>query len=188
MSEKDGPPVQTDRQINEKDGSYMLNLENSDTGSLKYVISDAEEKGLIGPASASTQQRWPWTSFQNSSGQPKTKEVLSQKVLSLCEKGSTSQSKLGAWQDIFEQVRQERSSAADLLCFMSFLNPQSTSKFVLGAYQHHRGGSKVSLDRDIEFLAECSLIIAAEDNNCRPYPDGTSGQAGLKKTKKLGSG
>ncbi|RSL39749.1 hypothetical protein CEP53_013831 [Fusarium sp. AF-6] len=165
MGEKDGPPMQNDQQFNEKDASCILDLDNSDTASLKYVVSNVEEKGLISPTSASAQQRWPWPSFQNSPGQSQSKEVLSQKVLSLCEKGSTSGSNLGVWQGIFEQVRQERSSAADLLCFMSFLNPQGAPKFVLEAYQRHRGGSKVNLARDIEFLAGCSLVIATEGDN-----------------------
>lgn len=159
MTEKDG---QNDRQFNEKD--CMPNLDDPDTISLKYAISDAEEKGLISPASASTQQRWPWISSRNSLGQPQIKQVLSQKVVSLCEKDSTPDSKFGAWQDIFEQLRQERSSAADLLCVMSFLNPESIPKFILEAYQRHRGGSKVNLDRDIEFLIGWSLIIAAKED------------------------
>src|SRR5690349_9011008 len=124
MTEKDG---QNDRQFNEK--GCVSNLDDPDTISLKYGISDAEEKGLISPASASTRQRWPWISSRNSLGQSQIKEVLSQKVVSLCEKDSTPDSKFGVWQDIFKQVRQERSSAADLLCIMSFLNPESIPKF-----------------------------------------------------------
>ncbi|KAM6519356.1 hypothetical protein FALCPG4_012996 [Fusarium falciforme] len=148
--------------FNEKD--CVPNLDDPDTISLKYAISDAEEKGLISPASAPTQQRWPWISSRNSLGQSQIKQVLSQKVASLCEKGSTPDSKFGAWQDIFEQLRQERSSAADLLCVMSFLSPESIPKFIFEAYQRHRGGSKVNLDRDIEFLIGWSLIIAAKED------------------------
>lgn len=164
MTEKDDPPMPNDREFNEKDGSCLSNIDNSDAASLKYSVSDAEEKGLISPTSASTQPRWPWTSSQNSPGQSQLKQVLSQKVVSLCEKCSISDSKFGVWQDIFEQVRRERSSAADLLCVMSFLNPEGIPKFILEAYQRYRGGSKANLDRDIEFLTGCSLIIAAKED------------------------
>ncbi|EEU43150.1 uncharacterized protein NECHADRAFT_83615 [Fusarium vanettenii 77-13-4] len=160
MTEKDDPPTQNDGQFNAKGGD----LEDPDTASLKYAVSDAEEKGLISPASPSTQQRWPWTSSQSSPGQSQVEEVLSQKVVSLCEKGSISDLKLGVWQDIFEQLRRERSSAADLLCLMNFLNPEGIPKFILEAYQRYRGGNKVNLDRDIEFLTECSLIVAAKED------------------------
>lgn len=164
MTEKDGPPTQNDGQFNEKDGSCVPNLNDPDTTSLKYSVSDAQEKGFMSPTSASTQQRWPWTSSQNSLGQARAKEVLSERVASLCEKGSTSNSNFGAWQDIFEHLRRERSSAADLLCLMCFLNPEGIPKFILEAYQRHRGGSKVNLDRDIECLTEYALIIAAKEN------------------------
>lgn len=142
----------------------MPNLGDLDTASLTYAISHAEEKELINPTSAPTQKRWPWTSSQNYPGQSQTKEVLSQKVLSLCERDSTSDSKFGTWQDIFEQVRRERSSAADLLCFMSFLNPQGTPKFILEACQRHLGSSRASLDQDIGFLTGCSLVTAAKED------------------------
>lgn len=142
----------------------MTKEDNAETVSLKYLTSDAQEKGINTPKSASTSHKWSWT-FQNPQDESQVTEVLGQKVVSLCEKGSTSSSDPGAWQEIFQQVRQERSSAADLLCFMSFFNSQSIPRFILEAYQRHRGGGKASLDQDIEFLGRCSLISTVKEDD-----------------------
>jgi hypothetical protein len=50
------------------------------------------------------------------------------------------------WQITFEQVHQERSSAADLLSLMSFFNPQGIPLWVLRNYQHMKHGDSSKAD------------------------------------------
>ncbi|KAI8716275.1 hypothetical protein NCS52_00920700 [Fusarium sp. LHS14.1] len=60
---------------------------------------------------------------------------------------TVSNSVVTTWQVTFEQIRRERPSAAKLLSFMSFFNPQSIPEFVLHDYSTDLTGN---VDRDAE--------------------------------------
>ncbi|KAG7402978.1 Kinesin light chain [Fusarium oxysporum f. sp. rapae] len=77
---------------------------------------------------------------------------------------SASNSIATTWQITFEQIRQERPLAADLLSFMSFFNPQGIPESVLQAYARgHRGGGEDDLDEDLEVLRGYSLLVVTAD-------------------------
>ncbi|KAK1978876.1 hypothetical protein LZ30DRAFT_198966 [Colletotrichum cereale] len=52
---------------------------------------------------------------------------------------SASNSIVTTWQITFDSIRQERQSAADLLAFLSFFNPQGIPEWVLRSYQRSEG-------------------------------------------------
>ncbi|KAH7111546.1 hypothetical protein EDB81DRAFT_355668 [Dactylonectria macrodidyma] len=58
---------------------------------------------------------------------------------------AVSNSVVTTWQVTFEQIRRERPSAANLLSFMSFFNPQGIPEFVLHNYN---GDLEDNVDRD----------------------------------------
>ncbi|KAH8651688.1 hypothetical protein BGZ61DRAFT_406278 [Ilyonectria robusta] len=77
---------------------------------------------------------------------------------------SASNSVVITWQITFEQIRRERPSAADLLSFMSFFNPQGIPKFVLQAYAcDHGEDNEDDLDEDLETLRGYSLVAVTAD-------------------------
>ncbi|KAF4971868.1 hypothetical protein FZEAL_9725 [Fusarium zealandicum] len=69
--------------------------------------------------------------------------LLSKEAADLRRDDSASNSIIATWQITLEQIRRERPSAADLLSFMSFFNPQGIPLFMLSAYSH-------SLSKDSE--------------------------------------
>lgn len=54
---------------------------------------------------------------------------------------SASNSVARTWQIAFDQIRQEKQSAADLLMFMSQFNPQGIPKWVLESDRRHWRGN-----------------------------------------------
>ena len=91
---------------------------------------------------------------------------------------SAANSVFTSWQITFEQIRRERRSAADLLSFMSFFNPQGIPEWVLRNYQRRsRGDSGASnddgpareeraeeeLDNDLETLLDYSLVATTQN-------------------------
>jgi hypothetical protein len=58
-------------------------------------------------------------------------KLLSQAANDLRSDGDASNSILTTWQITFERIREENPSAADLLSFMSFFNPQGVPGFLL---------------------------------------------------------
>ncbi|KAM6510860.1 hypothetical protein FSOLCH5_011305 [Fusarium solani] len=82
---------------------------------------------------------------------------------------SASNSIVTTWQITFEQIRRERSSAADLLSFMSFFNPQGIPESMLQAYACDRGPDgegdlDENLDEDLETLRGYSLVAVTADS------------------------
>jgi tetratricopeptide (TPR) repeat protein len=88
--------------------------------------------------------------------------------------GSASNSVLTTWYMSFEQIRQERPSAADLLSLMSFFNPQGIPKSTL---RKSREGSACEddeeadsdFDEDLVTLHAYSLVSTTMDNACEMH-------------------
>ncbi|KAJ4309322.1 hypothetical protein N0V84_011561 [Fusarium piperis] len=84
---------------------------------------------------------------------------------------TVSNSVVTTWQVTFEQIRRERPSAAKLLSFMSFFNPQGIPEFVLHDYNTDLTASMDSdiesdeFEDDIDVLRGYSLVstTAAQD-------------------------
>ncbi|KAI1088713.1 hypothetical protein F5B19DRAFT_496110 [Rostrohypoxylon terebratum] len=83
------------------------------------------------------------------------------------------------WQLTFEQICREKPSAADLLSFMSFFNPQGIPEFVLHSYRadtppHEDKNSDDSNDDfedDVDILRGYSLVSAgAKGDACEMHP------------------
>ncbi|WAO96035.1 NACHT domain-containing protein [Fusarium falciforme] len=86
---------------------------------------------------------------------------------------SASNSIVTTWQVTFDQIRHERPSAADLLSFMSFFNPQGIPESALQAYACDRGPDgegdldenlDEDLDEDLETLRGYSLVAMTADS------------------------
>ncbi|KAM6513158.1 hypothetical protein FALCPG4_015623 [Fusarium falciforme] len=97
-------------------------------------------------------------------GDKKKANLLNRDAGDLRRDESASNSIVTTWQITFEQIRHERPSAADLLSFMSFFNPQGIPESVLRAYirdQLKDGGDE--FEEDLEVLRGYSLVaITAE--------------------------
>ncbi|KAJ4167391.1 hypothetical protein NW754_011206 [Fusarium falciforme] len=81
---------------------------------------------------------------------------------------SASNSIVTTWQITFDQIRRERPSAADLLSFMSFFNPQGIPESALQAYGYDcgpdgEGDPDEGLDEDLETLRGYSLVAVTAD-------------------------
>ncbi|KAG7402993.1 Kinesin light chain [Fusarium oxysporum f. sp. rapae] len=84
---------------------------------------------------------------------------------------TVSNSVIITWQVTFEQIRRERSSAAKLLSFMSFFNPQGIPGFVLHNYDHdltdeiNGEAERTNFEDDLDTLHGYSLVsvTATED-------------------------
>lgn len=61
-------------------------------------------------------------------------ELLRKAAPDIRRDGNALHSVLATWQISFEHIRQQRLSAADLLSFMSFFNPQSIPNFIIRYY------------------------------------------------------
>ncbi|KAM6516645.1 hypothetical protein FALCPG4_014823 [Fusarium falciforme] len=86
---------------------------------------------------------------------------------------SASNSIVTTWQITFDQIRRERPSAADLLSFMSFFNPQGIPESALQAYACGRGPDgegdldenlDEDLNEDLETLRGYSLVAVTADS------------------------
>ncbi|KAH8669305.1 hypothetical protein BGZ61DRAFT_483478 [Ilyonectria robusta] len=74
---------------------------------------------------------------------------------------SASNSIVTTWQITFEQIRRERPSAANLLSFMSFFNPQGIPESALQAYA--RDHKEDALEEDLETLRGYLLVAVMAD-------------------------
>jgi tetratricopeptide (TPR) repeat protein len=104
----------------------------------------------------------------------KKENLLNQKNIGDLRRDETAaNSVITTWQITFDQIRRERRSAADLLYFMSFFNPQGIPEWVLQSYQRNEGNSKEGLDDsgedefydDIETLRGYSLVAVTTQND-----------------------
>ncbi|KAJ4179577.1 hypothetical protein NW767_014589 [Fusarium falciforme] len=77
---------------------------------------------------------------------------------------SASNSIVTTWQITFDQIRRERPSAADLLSFMSFFNPQGIPEHVLRAYiRDQLKGGEDDFEEDLETLRGYLLVAVIAD-------------------------
>ncbi|KAH7117472.1 hypothetical protein EDB81DRAFT_892338 [Dactylonectria macrodidyma] len=88
---------------------------------------------------------------------------------------SASNSIVTTWQITFEQIRRDRTSAADLLSFMSFFNPQGIPESALQTYVRKDGEDGEDLDEDfdedLEVLCGYSLVaVTAESDIFEMHP------------------
>lgn len=78
---------------------------------------------------------------------------------------SASDSIIKTWQMTFEKIREEHSSASELLLFMSFLNPHGIPGLVLEGYMRHCKRRRSLLDDDMAVLSQYSLVTKADDED-----------------------
>ncbi|EXK24528.1 hypothetical protein FOMG_18751 [Fusarium oxysporum f. sp. melonis 26406] len=89
---------------------------------------------------------------------------------------TVSNSVVGTWQVTFDQIRCEKPSAAKLLSFMSFFNPQGIPEFVLHDYdtdltdQADRDAESDNFEDDIDILRGYSLVsVTATGDTCEMH-------------------
>ncbi|OAK96859.1 hypothetical protein IQ06DRAFT_47717 [Phaeosphaeriaceae sp. SRC1lsM3a] len=91
---------------------------------------------------------------------------------------SASNSVVTTWQMSFEQIQQERGSAAELLSLMSFFNPQGIPESTLRNYSKGRGEADnvddeeeadSAFDEDLDTLQAYSLVSITTDNACEMH-------------------
>jgi tetratricopeptide (TPR) repeat protein len=97
-------------------------------------------------------------------------ELLRKAAPDMRRDGKALNSVLTTWQISFEHIRQQRPSAADLLSFMSFFNPQSIPDFMIRHYTDNKNKEQDSLverqtnrendnfEEDVAFLRAFSLV------------------------------
>ncbi|KAK2059691.1 TPR-like protein [Colletotrichum caudatum] len=71
----------------------------------------------------------------------KKASLLNRNMGDLRRDPSASNSIITTWQMTFDSIRQERQSAADLLAFLSFFNPQGIPEWILRSYHRGKGGA-----------------------------------------------
>ncbi|KAM0257342.1 hypothetical protein ACHAQJ_004429 [Trichoderma viride] len=101
--------------------------------------------------------------FRQSEGQKKS--LLHRDAGDLRRHEEVSNSVVVTWQVTFEQIRQERPAAANLLLLMSFFQPQNIPDFMLSGYDIIPSNSKdgnsdndEDLEEDLDILRAYSLI------------------------------
>jgi tetratricopeptide (TPR) repeat protein len=106
--------------------------------------------------------------------------LLNRDAVDLRRDTSASNSVVTAWQMSFERIRQERSSAADLLSLMSFFNPQGIPEWILrnaaeiGLLGDALLGDATEIDtalnEDLNILKSYSLVkITANEKMCEMH-------------------
>ncbi|GKT66818.1 TPR domain protein [Colletotrichum tofieldiae] len=78
----------------------------------------------------------------------KKSSLLNKDMGDLRRDPSASNSVVTTWQITFDNVRQERQSAADLLAFLSFFNPQGIPEWVVRSYQRSTGDENEAIIKD----------------------------------------
>ncbi|KAF2818537.1 TPR-like protein [Ophiobolus disseminans] len=92
---------------------------------------------------------------------------------------SASNSVVATWQMSFEQIQQERQSAAELLSLMSFFNPQGIPESTLRTYSTGKAEANAAgeqedanavFDEDLDTLQAYSLVsITANNDTCEMH-------------------
>jgi tetratricopeptide (TPR) repeat protein len=85
-------------------------------------------------------------------------ELLGRRAGDLRRNETASKTVLTTWQITFEQISRERPSAADLLSFMSFFNPQGIPESALCRYKHLKEEDESELGNDLEVLCGYSMV------------------------------
>ncbi|KAF5696993.1 kinesin light chain [Fusarium globosum] len=81
---------------------------------------------------------------------------------------TVSNSVITTWQVIFEKIRHERPSAADLLSFMSLFDHKGIPEFALQYYNgklKHRKDKAVGFEDDLDVLRSYSLVYVTANRN-----------------------
>ena len=104
----------------------------------------------ITQATAYINKRWPRTTVASyvrelRMDDGKKATLLSQAAPELCREEHAANSILATWQISFEHIREQKPSAADLLSFMSFFNPQGIPEFML---RHFTDSSTIAEGKD----------------------------------------
>jgi hypothetical protein len=105
---------------------------------------------VITQAAAYISKRWPRTTVASYARELRTSDkkremLLSQAATDLRRDEKASNSILATWKISFEHIREEKPSAADLLSFISFFNPQGIPEFLL---RDHLGGEPNTEDNN----------------------------------------
>jgi tetratricopeptide (TPR) repeat protein len=112
----------------------------------------------------------------------KKTSLLQRAMADLQRDPRASNSVIATWQITFEGIRQDRKSAADLLVFMSFFNPQDIPEWVLRSYKRRSRGQDMTIDDgrngardegssdeefedDLDILCEYSLVATTTDKD-----------------------
>ena len=117
----------------------------------------------ISRAAAYINKRWPRTTIASYTQEMHTGDkarelLLGQSTANLDTSEDTSNSSLAALQITFERIREDRPSAADLLSFISFFNPQGIPEFLLRYYSCHEG----EFEDDLDLLRSYLLVTVNE--------------------------
>ncbi|GKT48975.1 nephrocystin-3 [Colletotrichum spaethianum] len=99
----------------------------------------------------------------------KRASLLNRNMGDLRRDPTASNSVVTTWQITFDNIRQERQSAADLLAFLSFFNPQGIPEWVVRSYQRSKhlsekddseedGSEDEISEDDLNLLREFSLV------------------------------
>ena len=135
-------------------------------------------------AAAYINKSWPRTTTASYTQKLRTNDkkrarLLSQAVTDLRRDEEASNSILATWQISFEHIRQERRSAADLLSFMSFFNPQGIPEFLLRDYLERKPNTAAAAataddddDDDIEGGFEDDLNLLRSYSILGTNPEG----------------
>ncbi|KAF2844063.1 hypothetical protein T440DRAFT_60135 [Plenodomus tracheiphilus IPT5] len=115
--------------------------------------------------------------FQRNS--KKRESLLNWDAVELRRDESASNSVVTSWQMSFEQIQQERQSAAELLSLMSFFNPQGIPESTLRRYSRHAAGAAAAEDEedagerfneDLDTLQAYSLVsITVDGDTCEMH-------------------
>ncbi|KAK2024242.1 TPR-like protein [Colletotrichum zoysiae] len=80
----------------------------------------------------------------------KKASLLNRNMGDLRRDPSASNSIVTTWQMTFDSIRQERQSAADLLAFLSFFNPQGIPEWMLRSYYRSKGFTDETENVDVD--------------------------------------
>ena len=119
-------------------------------------------------AAAYINKRWPritvtgYTQALRTNDKSRVK-LLNQAATDLRRDEEASNSILATWQISFDHIREERESAADLLSFMSFFNPQGIPDFLLRSYLDRESDGSTediedTFEDDLHLLRSYSLL------------------------------
>lgn len=171
--------------MNETEALYLLRNKllstEKETGATDLLCALGHIPLAITQAAAYINRRTRWTAsdylaeFRRSD---KMKESLLHKDTGDLRRDETaSNSVVISWQISFEHLREERSSAADLLSLISFFNPQGIPESILRRYSQsvedtlNKGEHENTFDEDFDTLQAYSLVVStAETDVCEMHP------------------
>ncbi len=117
----------------------------------------------ITQAAAHINKHWPRTTISSYTRElrisdKKREKLLSQAAMDLRRDEEASNSILATWYMSFENLREESPSAANLLSFMSFFNPQGIPDFLLKGYSSSELNTKDESDDEDVFEDDLNIL------------------------------